>query len=98
MSDLNLFDSFLTMCSFQGTFLLAVYQPLHKPNFRSIQSLIYFLIIWQPPTLPYRLRYSTLGRAGLNHRVRDVYGCTPCPHRHQNLFYYLSCLSALIDN
>ena len=39
--------------------------------------------IWQPPTLPYRLQYSTIGRSGLNLRVRDVYGCDPWPHRHQ---------------
>ena len=42
--------------------------------------------IWQPPTLPYRLQYSTIGRSGLNHRVRDVYGCDPWPHRHQKLW------------
>ena len=33
--------------------------------------------IWQPPTLPYRLQYSTIGRLGLNHRVRDENGCDP---------------------
>ena len=33
--------------------------------------------IWQPPALPYRLQYSTIGRLGLNHRVRDGYGCFP---------------------
>ena len=36
-----------------------------------------FLLIWQPPALPYRLQYSTIGRLGLNHRVRDGYGCFP---------------------
>ena len=39
-----------------------------------IQSLLIFLI-WQPPTLPYRLQYSTIGRKSLNHRVRDENGC-----------------------
>ena len=33
--------------------------------------------IWQPPTLPYRLQHSTIGRLGLNHRVRDENGCVP---------------------
>ena len=33
--------------------------------------------IWQPPALPYRLQYSTIGRLGLNHRVRDGNGCVP---------------------
>ena len=33
--------------------------------------------IWQPPALPYRLQYSTIGRLGLNHRVRDENGCVP---------------------
>ena len=33
--------------------------------------------IWQPPTFPYRLQHSIIGRLRLNHRVRDVYGCFP---------------------
>ena len=33
--------------------------------------------IWQPPALPYRLQYSTIGRLGLNRRVRDGNGCVP---------------------
>ena len=33
--------------------------------------------IWQPPALPYRLQYSTIGRLRLNHRVRDENGCVP---------------------
>ena len=32
---------------------------------------------WQPPALPYRLQHSTIGRLGLNHRVRDGNGCVP---------------------
>ncbi len=40
---------------------------------------------WQPPTLPCRLQHSTLGRMGLNRRVRYGYGCFPHPHRHQIL-------------
>ena len=30
-----------------------------------------------PPTLPHRLQCSTIGRLGLNHRVRDGNGCFP---------------------
>ena len=33
--------------------------------------------IWQPPALPHRLQCSTIGRLGLNHRVRDGNGCVP---------------------
>ena len=39
--------------------------------------------IWQPPTLPCRLQHSTIGRPGLNRRVRDGYGCFPGTHRRQ---------------
>ena len=35
------------------------------------------ILIWQPPTLPRRLQRSTIGRLGLNHRVRDGNGCLP---------------------
>ena len=31
----------------------------------------------QPPALPYRLQYSTIGRSSLNRRVRDGHGCSP---------------------
>ena len=34
-------------------------------------------LIWQPPTLPRRLQRSTIGRLGLNLRVRDGNGCVP---------------------
>ena len=44
---------------------------------------IFFLLFWQPPTLPCRLQHSTIGRKGLNHRVRDGNGCYPFTHRHQ---------------
>ena len=33
--------------------------------------------IWQPPALPHRLQCSTIGRLGLNRRVRDGNGCVP---------------------
>ena len=32
---------------------------------------------WQPPALPHRLQCSTIGRLGLNRRVRDGNGCVP---------------------
>ena len=35
------------------------------------------ILIWQPPTLPRRLQRSTIGRLGLNLRVRDGNGCLP---------------------
>ncbi len=37
----------------------------------------------QPPTLPRRLQRSTIGRPGLNRRVRYGNGCVPRPHRHR---------------
>ena len=46
------------------------------------------ILIWQPPTLPCRLQHSTLGRPGLNLRVRDVDGCFPGTHRHQKFSRY----------
>ena len=39
--------------------------------------------IRQPPILPGRLQPSTVGRLSLNHRVRDVNGCSPQAHRHR---------------
>ena len=46
-------------------------------------ALINLLSVWQPPALPCRLQHSTIGRLGLNHRVRDGNGCDPQAHRHQ---------------
>ena len=45
-----------------------------------------FLRFRQPPALPCRLQHSTIGRSGLNRRVRDGNGCVPSAHRHRNLF------------
>ena len=39
--------------------------------------LSYKPIFWRPPALPHRLQCSTIGRLGLNHRVRDGNGCCP---------------------
>ena len=47
--------------------------------------LIFCFLIWQPPAFPYRHQYSIIGRFRLNHRVRDVDGCFPKAHRHQNM-------------
>ena len=43
----------------------------------------FLFLIRQPPALPCRLQHSTIGRSGLNHRVRDGNGCVPWAHRHQ---------------
>ena len=45
-----------------------------------------FFAVWQPPAFPYCLRYSIIGRPGLNHRVREGNGCLPRAHRHQTCF------------
>ena len=54
------------------------------------------ILIWRPPTLPHRLQCSTLGRPGLNHRVRDGNGCYPWAHRHQRVLVILD--NPTIDN
>ena len=48
------------------------------------ESVFFLKKIWQPPALPCRHQHSTIGRLGLNHRVRDGNGCFPQAHRHQN--------------
>ena len=40
-------------------------------------SSVFSFLIWQPPALPHRLQCSTIGRLGLNLRVRDGNGCVP---------------------
>ena len=37
----------------------------------------------QPPAFPCRLQHSIIGLPGLNHRVRDGYGCVPWAYRHR---------------
>ena len=44
---------------------------------------VFLFLIWRPPALPHRLQCSTIGRLGLNRRVRDGNGCVPQAHRHQ---------------
>ena len=46
-------------------------------NSQCFALLIAFALIRRPPTLPYRLQHSTIGRLRLNHRVRDGNGCVP---------------------
>ena len=48
-------------------------------------QLSYKPIIWHPPALPCRPQHSTIGRPGLNWRVRDGYVCHPRAHRHRIL-------------
>ena len=44
-----------------------------------------FFLIRRPPALPHRLQCSTIGRSGLNRRVRDGNGCVPWAHRHRKI-------------
>ena len=53
-------------------------QVLSQLSYTPILVVMYYLIlIRQPPALPHRLQCSTIGRLGLNHRVRDGNGCLP---------------------
>ena len=87
--DLRL-DVFL-ICSFQGTHLFVIKKIFPMTNgdgeirtldpllARQVLSQLSYTpkIMWQPPTLPCRLQQSTIGRLGLNRRVRDGNGCVP---------------------
>ena len=64
---------------------LSVIRSLNSLNPLITGKTSYFLLIWQPPAFPYRHQYSIIGRFRLNHRVRDVDGCFPKAHRHQNM-------------
>ena len=64
-------------------------------EWHSETSTDFFFLLWQPPTLPYRFQYSTLGRSSLNRRVRDGYGCVPWTHRHQKSFVFFFLLIRL---
>ena len=52
---------------------------------KSFKRNLFSFLIRQPPALPCRLQHSTIGLLGLNHRVRDGYGCFPQVHRHRKL-------------
>ena len=78
------------VCSFQGTCLTDVISHSDTKSCFVLGSLIkpysdFIFLIRQPPALPCRLQHSTIGLLGLNHRVRDGYGCFPQAHRHRNL-------------
>ena len=66
---------------------------VHQCCFRSPLPQLSFLI-WRPPALPCSPPHSTIGRPGLNHRVRDGYGCCPRAHRRQKCLSYLLLYSA----
>ena len=72
---------------------IPVYSVLSEFMERLLNS---FFIIRQPPALPCRLQHSTIGLLGLNHRVRDGYGCFPLAHRHQK-FSSLSSRTFIIE-
>ena len=54
---------------------------------------LFFSLIRRPPALPHRLQCSTIGRLGLNRRVRDGNGCVPQAHRHRKPFVIGSSIS-----
>ena len=66
---------------------------VHQCCFRSPLPQLSFLI-WRPPALPHRRQCSTIGRPGLNHRVRDGYGCFPRAYRHQKSLLFIPPLRA----
>ena len=55
-----------------------------------LSQLSYTPRFWRPPTLPHRLQCSTLGRHGLNRRVRDGNGCAPVAYRHRKCLSYFN--------
>ena len=72
-----------SICSFQGA-VLTVLPVIRYQELPDLGSLVKaFLMFRQPPALPCRLQHSTIGRLGLNHRVRDGNGCDPQAHRHR---------------
>ena len=67
------------ICSFQGTLLTfsASHQIIRFFSYTLITGRFSLFLIRQPPALPCRLQHSTIGRLGLNRRVRYGYGCSP---------------------
>ena len=64
--------------------LIIIYAPFPPCLYLYHKSFRFFSLgIRQPPTLPHRHQCSTIGRLGLNHRVRDGNGCFPQAHRHR---------------
>ena len=81
---------------FKVQYWLMFYQPSERKIAFSLRSLVkpasissgfpvLLFLIWRPPALPHRLQCSTIGRLGLNRRVRDGNGCVPQPHRHRKI-------------
>ena len=89
---------------------LIFYQPFKKKISFLLKSLVkpasilirispaFLFLIWRPPALPHRLQCSTIGRLGLNRRVRDGNGCVPQPHRHRKYQNLLKSESFLIGS
>ena len=69
--------------------------PVFIFNFGSGSASVLLFLNWRPPTLPHRLQCSTIGRPGLNHRVRDGNGCCPWTHRHQKSWVLSEVFSSL---
>ena len=65
-------------------FLYAIFKVRYLSSYPC--SGLPFKVIRQPPALPCRLQHSTIGRLGLNHRVRDGNGCDPQAHRHRKSY------------
>ena len=82
----------ISCCSSVPVSMINCFTAADLPSFPEIKKLIrifFIFLIWRPPTLPHRLQCSTIGRLGLNHRVRDGNGCVPQAHRHQKFFVIL---------
>ena len=85
--DISIYLSIYSICGFQGTFATDVLsvsgdKGIRTPDpllARQVLSQLSYIpgVIWHPPALPCRLQHSTIGRLGLNRRVRDGYGCLP---------------------
>ena len=58
-------------------------QLSYIPSCRLLHGMSFLFLIRRPPALPHRLQCSTIGRPGLNRRVRDGNGCFPWTHRHR---------------
>ena len=82
------FDPFVSFLVTDGDEEIRTLDPLLARQVLSQLSYIPFLFR-RPPALPHRLQCSTIGRPGLNRRVRDGNGCFPRTHRHRKLLSYL---------
>ena len=79
---------------------LAAFRPTGDGETRTLDPLLARQVLsqlsytpiksWHPPALPCRLQHSTIGRRGLNERVRDGNVCVPAAHRHQEYYAVIS--------